>query len=79
MKKIMATLIVFITLVSAILSWPLIKDSYAQTLCYIQSEYLGALGGKVCVYNCPDEQLEIVISSRKQCPMRIDPTRISSF
>ena len=71
MKKIMATLIVFITLVSAILSWPLIKDSYAQTLCYIQSEYESYWNQKVCVYNCAGEQVEMAIADAYQCPMRI--------
>ena len=73
MKKIMATLIVFITLVSAILSWPLIKDAYAQMTCYIQTEWEGSWGTKVCVYDCAGEKWEIVIDDSQQCPMRINP------
>ena len=71
MKKNLATLIVFITLVSAILSWPLIKDAYAQMTCYIQSEYASYWSQKVCVYNCAGEQVEMAIADAYQCPMRI--------
>ena len=73
MKKNMATLIVFITLVSAILSWPLIKNTHAYNTitCYIQSEYEGYWNQKVCVYNCAGEQVEMAIADAYQCPMRI--------
>ena len=71
MKKILATLIVFITLVTTILSWPLIKNSYASVICYIQSEAPSYWNQKVCIYNCAGREVKILIDDREMCPMRI--------
>ena len=71
MKKNTATLIFFITLVSAILSWPLVKDAYAQIVCYIQSEAPSYWNQTLCRYNCNGEIVEILIDDAQQCPMRI--------
>ena len=69
MKKNMAMLIVFITLVSAILAGYLIKDAYAVT-CFKKGEYTSGFN-KICIYNCLGSDVAITIGAMQLCPLSI--------
>ena len=70
MKKNMATFIVFVTLVSAILAGYLIKDAYAVT-CFKKGEYTSGLN-KICIYNCVGSDVAITIGAAQICPITIN-------
>ena len=66
MKKNIATLIVFITLVSAILAGYLIKDAYAVT-CFKKGKYTSGFN-KICTYRCLGSDVAITIKNTRLCP-----------
>ncbi len=70
MKKNIATLIVFITLVSAILAGYVIKDAYAVT-CFKKGEYTSGFN-KICIYNCLGSDVAITIKNTQLCPLSIN-------
>ena len=70
MKKNIATLIVFITLVASILAGYLVRDAYAVT-CFKSYEYVSGFN-KICVYNCLGSDRAITIQSTQLCPLSIN-------